>query len=62
MTDRSVLHDTFVIERAYPATASRRNATVAYAIDPKRDLSPTPSTLIGHVAGVADRNQILSMA
>ena len=44
MTDRSVLHDTFVIERAYPATASRRNATcrlrhrpetppVGYAID-----------------------------
>jgi hypothetical protein len=35
---------------------------VAYAADPKRNLSPTPLTLIGDVDGVADRLRDLSMA
>ena len=30
MTDQSVLHDTFVIERAYPAPASRVFARVRH--------------------------------
>jgi len=30
-------------------------AAVGYAIDPKRDLSPTPTTLIEAVDGVGDR-------
>jgi hypothetical protein len=35
---------------------------VTYAIDPKRSLSPTPSTPIGDVGGVADRIPNLSVA
>jgi hypothetical protein len=35
---------------------------VAYANDPKRDLSATPLTPLGDVDGVADRSRILSMA
>jgi hypothetical protein len=35
---------------------------VTHAIDPKRFLSPTPSTPIGAVDGVVDRSPILSMA
>jgi hypothetical protein len=35
---------------------------VADAIDPIRDLSPTPQTLIGDVVGVADRRPDLSAA
>src|ERR1700729_702404 len=37
-------------------------APVAYAIDPKRPLSPTPPTPIGDVDGVVDRPAILSLA
>jgi hypothetical protein len=35
---------------------------VAYAIDLNRTMSATPSTLIGDVAGVADRRGNLSLA
>jgi hypothetical protein len=35
---------------------------VTDAIDPKRHLSPTPSTPIGDVAGVADSHPFLSLA
>ena len=48
-----------------PAAGARVSPTaeaVAYAADPKRDLSPTPLTLIGDVDGVADRPRLLSMA
>jgi len=39
-----------------------RSPPVAYAIDPRRDLSPTPQTPIGAVAGVGDRYSNLSLA
>jgi hypothetical protein len=35
---------------------------VTYATDPKRNLSPTPLTLIGDVDGVADRPRNVSLA
>ncbi len=39
---------------------SRGAEAVAYAADPKSHLSATPSTLIGDVDGVADRQRNLS--
>jgi hypothetical protein len=42
--------------------ASRGAEAVTDAIDPNPDLSPTPETPIGDVAGVGDRMGDLSMA
>ena len=39
-----------------------RSKPVTYAADPERDLSPTPLTPLGAVAGVDDRLRLLSLA
>jgi hypothetical protein len=44
------------------SSANHRAAPVAYASDTKPHLSPTPSTPIGDVGGVADRSPFLSVA
>src|ERR1700683_1948293 len=52
MTDRSVLHDTFVIERAYPAPASR--VFGAFATKEARESGVATGDLSGPGADAAD--------
>ena len=56
------LHGRAHASSAAPPLTTNASPPVAYAIDPKRDLSPTPLTPIGDVDGTGDRFTVLSLA